>query len=83
MRWVLLFLMGTTARAQMHDMQNMQGMNHNFAGMYLMQQASGTSMNPAVVGHADDHEGGARLAAHDHGQRLSCGGPAERAARRR
>ena len=46
MRWVLLFLMGTTARAQMHDMQNMQGMNHNFAGMYLMQQASGTSMNP-------------------------------------
>jgi hypothetical protein len=30
----------------MHNMQNMQGMNHNFAGMYLMQQASGTSMNP-------------------------------------
>ena len=47
--FILLIGLGAGARAQMHDMhnmQNMQGMNHNFAGMYLMQQASGTSMNP-------------------------------------
>lgn len=46
MRWTILFFLSAPALAQMHDMHNMQQMNSNYAGMYLMQLASGTSVNP-------------------------------------